>query len=274
LALQDGMMTAVLTHPAGPHRRPFLPRAGWRILLTVLLVLGMAPTARADQPCPRSPSPRPLNLPNLRGALAAGQEAVIVALGSSSTEGIGASGPSRAYPAVLQVELNRLLPSSHVAVVNRGIGGQDAAEELARLERDAIAVRPQLVIWQVGANAAMRHTEPADFQRLVTEGVERLTQAHIDVVLMDNQRSPRIIASPTHAVLEHVLLAVAAEEHANLFSRAALMDSWNGEGAPFARFIAADGLHHNDLGYACFARVLAARIADSVHTAFSLSASR
>jgi acyl-CoA thioesterase I len=272
------MMTAILTHPArhpaGPYRRPFMPRAGWWILLTVLLLLGMGPTAQADQPCPQSPSLRPLNLPNLRAALAAGQEAVIVALGSSSTEGIGASSPSRAYPAVLQVELNRLLPSSHVAVVNRGVGGQDAAEELARLERDAIAVRPQLVIWQVGANGAMRHTEPTDFQRMVTEGVERLTQAHIDVVLMDNQRAPRIIASPTHAALEHVLSAVAVEEHANLFSRAALMDSWDGDGAPFARFIAPDGLHHNDLGYACVARVLAARIADSVHAAFSLSASR
>ena len=54
-------------------------------------------------------------------------------------------------------------PSAHIAVLNRGIGGQDAAEELARLDVDVLALRPQLVIWQVGANGALRNVDPSVF---------------------------------------------------------------------------------------------------------------
>lgn len=40
-----------------------------------------------------------------------------------------------------------------IDVINRGIGGQEAPEELARFESDAIGKAPSLLIWQVGANA-------------------------------------------------------------------------------------------------------------------------
>ena len=39
---------------------------------------------------------------------------------------------AHSYPAILPVPLGRPA-DSHVAVINRGIGGQDAAEELARM---------------------------------------------------------------------------------------------------------------------------------------------
>ena len=68
------------------------------------------------------------------------------------------------------------MPRLHIAVLNRGIGGQDAPEELARLQADVIAARPQLVIWQVGANGALRSTDPTQFRRLITEGVASYRQ--------------------------------------------------------------------------------------------------
>ena len=108
-------------------------------------------------------------------------------------------------PAVLQAALNKALPAAHFAVINRGIGGQDAPEELARLDTDAIAVHPQLVIWQVGANGAMRNADPSEFHRMVAEGVNRLLKAGIDVILMDNQRSPKVLAAVEHIILEDSL---------------------------------------------------------------------
>ncbi len=54
-------------------------------------------------------------------------------------------------------------------MINRGIGGQDAAEELARLDADVLAIRPQAVIWQVGANGALRNVDPALFHELVSQ---------------------------------------------------------------------------------------------------------
>ena len=122
------------------------------------------------------------------------------------------------YPAILQAELNKALSGGHVAVINRGVGGQDAPEELARLDTDVIALRPQLAIWQVGANGAMRHDEPSVFHRLVRQGVDRLLRAGIDVILVDNQRSPRIQAAVEHIVLEQSLPEVASETGVDLFS--------------------------------------------------------
>jgi lysophospholipase L1-like esterase len=187
-------------------------------------------------------------------------EAVVVALGSSSTQGAMASDLAHSYPAVLQQVLSAGLPDAHIAVINRGVGGQDAAEELARLNADVLAVRPQLVIWQVGANGALRNADPAGFRDMVTTGVRQLQAAGADVILMDNQQSPKLLAKADEPVFDQTLAEVAAETGAALFSRRALMRGWRREGAPLTEFIAADGLHHNDRGYLCVAEALAQEI--------------
>ncbi|HEX3574295.1 MAG TPA: SGNH/GDSL hydrolase family protein [Rhodopila sp.] len=236
--------------------------------------LSVPAVSHAGGACPGDPPMEKLALPHLRAAVAGRMEGVIVALGSSSTEGAMASDSAHTYPAILQAALNKALPAAHFAVINRGIGGQDAPEELARLDTDVIAVRPQLVIWQVGANGAMRHADPAEFHTRVQAGVERLVKAGIDVILMDNQRSPRVLAAVDHIVLEDSLARVARETDASLFSRSHLMDAWSEEGAKPGMFIASDGLHQNDLGYLCVTQALARQIVTAVSAPVSVSASR
>ena len=201
-----------------------------------------------------------LHLPHLRAALEAGQPGVIVALGSSSTEGVMASGPEETYPAELEDALEEALPGHSIRVVNRGIGGQDAGREVARMDRDVLALRPQMVIWQVGANAALHGADPVAFRRLVSAGVSRMQAHDIDVVLMDNQRSPRLLAAPQDAMFDRALAEIAWQTGTSLFSRDRLMRGWAKAGEPAAAFIAADSLHHNDRGYACVARALARAI--------------
>jgi lysophospholipase L1-like esterase len=59
----------------------------------------------------------------------------IVAFGSSSTEGIGASAVSKSYPSLLPGELQQLLPNEPLAsVINRGIGGDDINDMMRRLQ--------------------------------------------------------------------------------------------------------------------------------------------
>ncbi|MEJ0018134.1 MAG: GDSL-type esterase/lipase family protein [Acetobacteraceae bacterium] len=193
-----------------------------------------------------------------------GVEGVIVALGSSSTQGAMASSLAKSYPAVLQQELSAGLPEAHIAVINRGIGGQDAAEELARLEADVLAIRPHLVVWQVGANGALRNTDPTLFREMVTTGVQRLQAAGADVILMDNQQSPALLAKPQGSAFDRALAQVATETGAALFSRRSLMLQWHRDGESLAEFIATDGLHHNDRGYLCVARSLAHAILQGI----------
>lgn len=241
----------------------------WRTGLPLLAVLvGLfGPPARAASvstvTCPAVNLP-PIALPQVRRALAAGQEVTIVAFGSSSTQGSHASDMRHTYPAILQLELEAALPDAHVAVINRGIGGQDAPEMMARLDADVIALRPTLVIWQVGANGAMRGSDPASFQTLVDTGVRKLEQTGADVILMDNQRSPAVLASPLHAQIDQALADIAYRDDARLFARGRLMELWQEAGHPYAEFLADDGVHHNDLGYACVAKALARSMLDGL----------
>ncbi len=201
------------------------------------------------------------HLPHTRLALATNQPILVVALGSSSTRGWMATDIGHSYPAVLQRYLNDTVPHASVAVINRGIGGQDAPEELTRMDADVLAIRPQLVIWQAGANGAIRDAPPTTFKRLMQQGITKLKTAGVDVIVMDNQRSPRILASPDHVMMETAMREVAAATAVNLFSRGGLMDEWAAAGAPNDDFIAPDGLHMNNRGYYCLAIALGSAIA-------------
>lgn len=226
-------------------------------ILAAFISLGIGfTTGQAQEACPASTAP-PIPLRKARQTFASGKEVIIVALGSSSTEGWMASNVANSYPAQLQADLTQAFPRAHFAIINRGIGGQDAKEELPRLEQDAIAVKPDLVIWQVGANGAMENSDPTRFKERMTTGVNQLKAAGIDVVLMDNQRSPAILASPEHAIIEQALADVGAATDVPVFSRGALMDAWRAMGMPYQRFLAADGVHMNDLGYRCLSEALA-----------------
>ena len=238
------------------------------------LLLSLTTGAQAGAVCPAEPVLPTVALPHLRAALEHGSAAIIVALGSSSTQGAMASDLAHTYPAVLQSLLSAGLPQGHIAVLNRGIGGQDATEELARLDVDVIAVHPQVVIWQGGANGALRNVDPTIFRGMVSNGVRRLQAAGVDVVLMDNQQAPRLLAVPREPLLDEALAHVAAETGATLFSRRALMQAWQHDGVLLADFIAADGLHHNDRGYLCVAQALAHSILSGQTIRPPLTASR
>ncbi len=231
--------------------------------LAILPFCAVVSAAHAQDTCP-GVDPPAVSLPRSREAIAANRELVIVAIGSSSTEGWMSSTLSRSYPAMLQADLSAALPNVHVAIINRGIGGQDAAEEVPRLDTDVVAVKPTLVIWQVGANGALRNADPKLFQRLVTVGINRLKAARLDIIMMDNQQSPKILAAPEHALINQALADIAKSEGVSLFSRNDVMEKWKEMGYPIDRFIAADGLHHNDLGYACVASALSGSILEAL----------
>ena len=222
-------------------------------------MVGTSQPAWAQEVCPAGQMP-PVALPATKRRLASNSEVMIVALGSSSTEGWMATSPANTYPARLQSDLSRAFPLAHIAVINRGIGGQDALEEVARLDTDVLAIRPDLVIWQVGANGAMAHSDPDVFRKLVSTGIERLKTLGIDVILMDNQRSPMILASPEHGVMEQILADLSVKYNVSLFSRGALMDGWQRGGMPYHDFLANDSVHMNDFGYRCVGDSLAAAI--------------
>jgi acyl-CoA thioesterase I len=197
--------------------------------------------------------------------IAQGQPLKIVALGSSSTAGFGASSASRSYPSRLEAELRSLLPERDIVVVNRGVNGQDAEEMLARLQRSVLAAHPDLVIWQVGTNAVLDSYPMAKEGALIRRGIRRLIDAGIDVVLMDPQYAPAVTEKPTAARFVELVDKVGRDARVGVFRRFAIMRYWNeGQKLPFRAFVKDDGLHMNDWAYDCTARLLAGAILEAV----------
>jgi acyl-CoA thioesterase-1 len=205
-------------------------------------------------------------LPRVALRLSGGLPIKVVAIGSSSTFGAGASSPAGSYPSRLEAELNRHFPGHALSVVNRGVNGEEAPDMLARFEAGVIAENPHLVIWQVGTNALLRD-RPLDPRGLVLhEGLARLKAIRSDVVLMDPQYAPRVNAKANHDAVVGQIAEIAKEEKVGLLRRYEIMRRWHeADAMPFDAFVTADGLHMNDWGYACLAKWLGVAIAEGAN---------
>jgi lysophospholipase L1-like esterase len=196
--------------------------------------------------------------------LAGGLPLRVVAVGSSSTAGAGASAPSASYPSRLEAELRRHFPGHELSVLNRGVNGEEARDMLARFDRDVIAEEPNLVLWQLGTNSVLRDRPFDPGAHPLHEGLARLKAVRADIVLVDPQYAPRVIAKPDIEAMVGLLGSVAHREKVDLFPRFGLMRRWHDvDGIPFETFVSPDGLHLNDWSYACFAKALGASIAEA-----------
>jgi len=221
--------------------------------------------ARADDAalCAPPPGGVPIIAPleHVAARLNEGGPLTVVAVGSSSTSGVGASSPELNYPSRLEVELQQRLPRHEISVVNRGKGGEDAPEELARLSNDVVAAHPDLAIWQVGTNAVLRRDDLGTDGEWMREGIDLMKKSGIDVVLMDMQYAPRVLERHSYPVMEELVADTAAAEHVGLFRRFALMRFWQSSHAVDAvAMVGGDGLHMTDAGYGCLAADLAAAL--------------
>jgi acyl-CoA thioesterase I len=204
----------------------------------------------------------PLSRLSLR--LSGGLPIKIVAIGSSSTAGAGASAPANSYPSRLEAELRAHFPNHPLTVANRGVNGEEAADMLARFEIGVMAENPHLVIWQVGTNSLLRDRPLDRGSRILQEGIARLKASRMDVILMDPQYAPRVLAKADRDAAVAQIAETAKEHKIGVLRRYDVMRHWHEtERLPFETFVTPDGLHMNDWGYACLATSLGVAIADA-----------
>jgi len=257
-------------------------RCSLAFVLACLGMLGTVPSAFAqEQPLPAEAdalkaskpkrpkfvtscdAPRELvhlatNLPTFSRALAQGKAIEIVALGSSSTAGSGASSPQASYPARLEAELLRRFPGRDIEVHNFGKGGALARDMLERIEGQVLSLEPVLVIWQTGVNDAVHDVGLVAFREVLDRGIKLLKSRGVDVILVDGQYYPR--SERVTGYRDYLkAMRVAAEAHAiGLFPRYAIMRHMvrTGQHSP-EELLAPDNFHLNDLSYGCLADLMA-----------------
>jgi len=189
----------------------------------------------------------------------------IVAVGSSSTAGAGASSPAATYPARLEALLTeRAAGAMPIAVLNRGVGGEEIRDMLARFDRDVIAAKPDLVLWQLGTNTVLHNHQINGNGGLLAGELAALKRTGADVVLINPQYAPKVLAHPDIANMVELISASAKTSNVELFDRFAVMKYWReSRGMPFEAFLSPDLLHMNDWGYDCVAQLLANAITDA-----------
>ncbi|WP_158412845.1 SGNH/GDSL hydrolase family protein [Hyphomicrobium nitrativorans] len=197
-------------------------------------------------------------LPKLSRAVLAEQPVRIVALGSSSTSGTGASSRDRTYPARLERELRAVWPENDVHVINAGVGGQLARHMLARIDHDVLKHRPQLVMWQTGVNDAVRGVPLDRFKTELREGIAKMRGAGADVALIDQQYYPRFQRIENGPAYLAAVREVAKEANVPVVQRYRIMQHLI-ESAQFtaATLLAPDQFHLNDTSYGCLGHLLA-----------------
>jgi len=182
---------------------------------------------------PVLPVPLAHDMPHLAASLISSGIIKIVALGSSSTAGEGGIVP---YPHRLEMMLRDSYPNHTIDVLNRGIRGEEAPKEFDRIDKDVIAEKPNLVIWQIGTNSVWQSAseDPPSHDETIKAircGIECLQKkGTIDIVLMDLQYLPALLTPATIEATDKMVGAInqlALDMKVNLFRRFELMKGWN-----------------------------------------------
>ena len=137
-------------------------------------------------------------LPRTAGRVTKAQPIKVVAVGSSSTAGAGASSAAATYPSRLSIYLQGRFPTNSITVLNRGVNGDEAINMVLRFEREVIDEHPDLVLWQVGTNIALRDHPLESQSALLSGGLSRLKAAEADVILINPQFAPKVLEKPRH----------------------------------------------------------------------------
>ncbi len=183
----------------------------------------------------------------------------VLAIGSSSTVGLGATSPRTSYPAQLEAILAKSLQGINLDVVSRGVSGELAAATAARMKVEIALTQPDLVLWQVGTNDALAHVPLDELRETLTSTIKWLKANKVDVILVGLQYT-RKVARDDHYKAVREVIAKAAEAEGVLLVRRYDAMQFIANAKQHAELLSSDDFHLNDLGYRCMAEHVARAI--------------
>lgn len=252
-------------------------RRAWRIAYLGVAIVGSATESAHAQDAANMPAAETClaansnlslgaRLPRTGDRLKSGELLRIVAIGSSSTVGLWEFRPTTTYPEVMRREILRLQPRAQISITNSGRVGDTIPDNVARFERDVFSFKPDLILWQLGTNDIAWGGHADDqLKNRVIQGVRSLKASGADVILMDLQYTPMVLASAYYSRMQAIISDVAQQERIGLFSRFALMRKSIDAGVPAGALVAWDRLHNSTEGYDCVGRALARTILANAH---------
>lgn len=240
------------------------------LALALCIALPAVSAAQVSEPplsvtcdVPNADISTPAPLPRLAEKIGQKQPVRILAIGSSSTRGLGASTPRKTYPAQLKSILDKALNGAEAKIINRGVSGELAQVTAERLRTEVALEKPDVVLWQVGTNDALSRVAPSDFQETVRSTVRWLQENKVDPVLVGVQYTPKFARDDSYFAIREALRNVAASEDVLYVRRYDAMQ-YLAHARKNENLISTDDLHLNDLGYQCMAEHVARSVIASL----------
>ena len=223
------------------------PAAAGPAMSSVLSPACEAPATDIAEPGP---------LPAVTAKLEHKQPVRILAIGSSSTYGIGASTRSHTYPSQLEGLLRVALKDVDVQVVNRGVSGEVARNTALRIRSEVALNSFDLVLWQLGTNDALTRVSPDDFTDTVDDTIDWLRDNGVDVVLVGLQYTAKLARDDNYVAIRQALQKIVVDKKVPFVRRYEAMQ-FIARARANQQMMAGDDFHLNDLGYRCMAEHVA-----------------
>ena len=197
----------------------------------------------------------------VRKKLLSGEPVKVVCFGDSITGVYYHSGSRRAYTDMLGIALRRVSGNANVEMINAGISGHTTVNALARIDRDVLAHKPDLVTVMFGLND-MTRVSLEDYEANLKTIIEKCRGIRAEVVLATPNNVIDTSSRPTDKLVKYcdVVREVAQE------SGVPICDTYqqlNGVRAndPFDwRLLMSDSIHPNMAGHKSIAERLAQTI--------------
>jgi lysophospholipase L1-like esterase len=155
--------------------------------------------------------------------------------------------------------LETALTGTDFDVIGHGLSGEVAQGAADRMKREVEDVKPDLVIWQVGTNDALRHVALDSFQNCLKKTLAFLKEQRIDVILINPQYGDQLIKDTYYEEVVKAVAEVAREADVLLVDRFQFMRNLQRQRGDRI-YLSTDNLHMNDEGYRCLAEQLATAI--------------
>ena len=185
----------------------------------------------------------------------------VVCFGDSVTGVYYHTGSRRAYTAMLGLSLEAAVPGARIQAINAGISGHTTANALARIEKDVLAHKPDIVTVMFGLND-MTSVSGADYRKNLVTIIEKCRAIGAEVVLATPNNVIDTPRRPTGRLVEYcdVVREVGRE------LKVAVCDCYRGFDAirhhdrTDWRLLMSDQIHPNMDGHRRIARQLARTI--------------
>jgi len=129
-------------------------------------------------------------LPRVHADVTKNRKLNILVVSAAPTQ-TGAAAGLKSYPYFLELALKARLKKTDVTVFAHSIPRKPIDDMVAALPQLLTEQKPDLVIWQTGTVEAIRAMDPDVYGDKLLAGVELILAAKSDVILMNQQYSPR-----------------------------------------------------------------------------------